>query len=134
MASSQSEQEGVEAMLGLGLVAGAGPADDPGEEEDDGPMIPGVMIKGNQEDIVRRARARAPGQRAYSAAATGYLTLAPTHARDKSWLAPGCTALVSAQPLPARRLAGDAKAEDVSIRQQPGLVDQEVRFAHPECA
>jgi len=56
MASSQSEQEGVEAMLGLGLVAGAGgPADDPGEEEDDGPMIPGVMIKGNQEDIVRRA-------------------------------------------------------------------------------
>ena len=30
MASSQSEQEGVEAMLGLGLVAGAGePADDP---------------------------------------------------------------------------------------------------------
>jgi len=52
MASSQSEQEGVEAMLGLGLVAGAGgPADDPGEEEDDGPMIPGVMIKGNQEDI-----------------------------------------------------------------------------------
>ena len=39
-------------MLGLGLVvAGAGgPADDPGttlagEEEDDGPIIPGVMIK-----------------------------------------------------------------------------------------
>ena len=57
MASSQSEQEGVEAMLGLGLVAGAGgPADDPGttlagEEEDDGPIIPGVMIKGNQERV-----------------------------------------------------------------------------------
>ena len=59
MASSVSEQEGVEAMLGLGLVAGAGgPADDPGEDEDDVPMIPGVMtIKGAQEDIVRRARA-----------------------------------------------------------------------------
>ena len=58
MASSQSEQKGVEAMLGLGLVvAGAGgPADNPGttlagEEEDDGPIIPGVMIKGNQERV-----------------------------------------------------------------------------------
>ena len=59
MASSVSEQEGVEAMLGLGLVAGAGgPADDAGEDEDDVAMIPGVMtIKGTQEDIVRRARA-----------------------------------------------------------------------------
>ena len=64
MASSVSEQEGVEAMLGLGLVAGAGgPADDPGEDEDDVPMIPGVMtIKGTQEDIVRRARACARGR------------------------------------------------------------------------
>ena len=46
-----SEQEGVEAMLGLGLVAGAGgPADDAGEDEDDVAMIPGVMtIKGTQE-------------------------------------------------------------------------------------
>ena len=59
MASSVSEQEGVEAMLGLGLVAGAGgPADDAGEGGDDVAMIPGVMtIKGTQEDIVRRARA-----------------------------------------------------------------------------
>ena len=59
MASSVSEQEGVEAMLGLGLVAGAGgPADDAGEDEDDVAMIAGVMtIKGTQEDIVRRARA-----------------------------------------------------------------------------
>ena len=134
MASSQSEQEGVEAMLGLGLVAGAGgPADDPGEEEDDGPMIPGVMIKGNQEDIVRRALS-CTGQRADSAEQTGGLSLTPPHARSgKFWLASGQRLRSLLKPLPAR-LAGDAEAEDLSIRQQSGLVDQEVRLADTERA
>ena len=85
MASSQSEQEGVEAMLGLGQISGAGPADEPGEEDDDGPMIPGVMIKGNQEDIVRRALSRT-GAGLRPAATNGCLTLHPPHARcDKFW-------------------------------------------------
>ena len=137
MASSVSEQEGVEAMLGLGLVAGAGgPADDPGEDEDDVPMIPGVMtIKGTQEDIVRRARAcTGAARRLGRADRTRNLT--PPHARTaKSWLAPGPrrSARSCSGPL-AARVAGDAEAEDVSIRQQSGLAHQEVRLAHTERA
>ena len=64
--SSQSEQEGVEAMLGLGLAAGAGPAEEPGEDEEDEVTGVGALIKTDPADIVRHRTLRQPTRRLLS--------------------------------------------------------------------
>ena len=49
--ASQSEQEGVEAMLGLRLVSGSGQAEDAEEGEEDESSV-GILCKADPSEIV----------------------------------------------------------------------------------
>ena len=130
-------------MLGLGAAVAATPADE-GPDDDDmdegGPS--GALVKAESSDVVRCLTPCLPvppasGTHAWLAPrSVGGGRCSPADQPNSPTLCGGARS--APRPLTcgvhATLLAGDAQAEDVPVRQQPGAADQEVRQPDPERA